>query len=264
MASLLESFWHFALPSNSIAICLIASGIAFWLGRVRLGRVLFLLGGLSLSTIVLFPVSALLFEPLESRFAANQLPDEIDGIVVLGGAVNPWITGNWGQPTLTEGAERMTEGVALAKRYPQAKFLFTGGHWGSNRGQLSEADVARAFFEQQGLSEPQAIFEDRATSTYQNAVYSYGLVEPKENEVWILVTSAAHMPRAVGAFRRVGWNVTPYPVDFRTTGATDVSWPPEVGRAISDFDYVVREWMAIVAYWLLGQSDELMPGPEAP
>lgn len=264
MAGLLEVFWHFALPSNTIAILLIASGIAFWLGRIRLGRVLFSMGGLSLAAIVLFPLPALLFEPLEERFKANKLPDKVDGIIILGGAVNPWVTKQWGQPSITAAAERMTEGAALAKRYPKAKFLFSGGHWGSSQEQLSEADVARIFFEQQGLAASRTLYEDKATSTFENAVYTYELLEPLEDEVWVLVTSAAHMPRAVGAFRGAGWNVTPYPVDFRTTGVTRMSWPPVVGEAIYDFDYVVREWMSLVAYRLLGQSNELFPGPRDP
>lgn len=264
MASLLEVIWHFVLPSNAIALCLIASGVAFWLGRTRPGRVLFSIGGLSLVAIVLLPITPLLFEPLEQRFTANQLPDKVDGIIVLGGAVNPWITDHWKQPSLREQAERMTEGLALARSHPEAAFLFTGGRWGSSKKQLSEADVARAFFKQQGLPEARPIFEDRATSTFENAVYGFDLVDPKEGEVWVLVTSAAHMPRAVGAFRRAGWSVIPYPVDFRTTGVIRIGWPPAVGLAISDFDYVVREWMSLVAYWLLGQSDELLPGPETP
>lgn len=256
--------WPAFLPSNVIALCLIGSGVFFWIGWRRTGSTLILLGGGSLCAVALFPLSALLFEPLEARFTANQLPDQVDGIIVLGGAVNPWITKEWGQPSLSAGAERMTECVALAKRYPLAKLVFTGGHWGKSEDQLSEANVASAFLKQQGIPESRLILEDRATSTYQNAVYSHALVEPKEGEIWVLVTSAAHMPRAVGAFRHAGWSIVAYPVDFRTTGWKGITWPPAVGQSLHDFDYVVREWMSLAAYWLLDQSGELLPGPRAP
>jgi len=264
MAGLLEVFWHFALPSNTVAILLITSGIAFWLRRMRLARVLFATGGLYLTAIILFPLPIILYEPLEQRFKANKIPDNVNGIIVLGGAVNPWATEQWSQPSITAAAERMTEGVALAKRYPKAKFLFTGGRWGGSQEGLSEADVARMFFEQQGLANTRTLYEDKATSTFENAVYSYELIEPRDDEVWVLVTSAAHMPRAVGAFRTAGWNVMPYPVDFRTTGVIRMPWPPAVGEALYNFDCVVREWMSLIAYRLLGQSNELLPGPQKP
>lgn len=75
-------------------------------------------------------------------------------------------------------------------------------------------------------------------------------------------TSAYHMPRAVGVFRKAGFAVEPYPVDWRTRGAQDELRPfASVGDGLRRVDTAVREWVGLAVYWLTGRSSELFPGP---
>ena len=65
-------------------------------------------------------------------------------------------------------------------------------------------------FERLGLEEGRVIYEDRSRNTTENAEFSRDIARPRPEETWLLITSAFHMPRAVGCFRRVGWNVVPF------------------------------------------------------
>jgi uncharacterized SAM-binding protein YcdF (DUF218 family) len=104
--------------------------------------------------------------------------------------------------------------------------------------------------------------EGRARNTIENAIYAKQLARPKLGERWLLVTSAYHLPRAVGAFRKVGFPVEAYPVDWRTRGVRDLLRPFwSVGDGLRRVDTAVREWVGLAAYWMTGRSSELFPGP---
>lgn len=257
MSYLVEVAWAIFLPSNTLIACLLLSAVLFWIGAINWARVLFTASAAAILAITFLPITPLLNAPLETRFKTPELPENINGIVVLGGAVNPPLTELWGQPSLSHGAERMTESVALARHYPEAKLLFTGGPW--SKGEISEAEVARLFFTQQGIPESRLILESEASSTHENAIFTRKLIEPGDSETWILVTSASHMPRAVGAFRKQGWQILPYPVDFESREVGGLTWPPHVGKALADFDFVVREWTALIWYRLADRTDNLLP-----
>jgi uncharacterized SAM-binding protein YcdF (DUF218 family) len=87
-------------------------------------------------------------------------------------------------------------------------------------------------------------------------------VKPTKGERWLLVASAMHMPLAVGVFRKAGFPVIAYPVDFRTSGDF---WRPRVpertGEAIGTVDLATHEWLELLAYRLTGQTDSLFPAP---
>jgi len=76
------------------------------------------------------------------------------------------------------------------------------------------------------------------------------------------VTSAYHMPRSIGAFRRVGFAVEAYPVDYRTRGIEDLARPfPSLGEGLRRGDIAMREWIGLLMYRLAGRTNELFPGP---
>ncbi len=85
---------------------------------------------------------------------------------------------------------------------------------------------------------------------------------PRPGLRYLLVTSAYHMPRSVGVFRKAGLDVAAWPVDFRSRGPQDL-WrffdkPSEGLRRV---DIIVREWLGLFTYWLGGSTSELYPGP---
>jgi uncharacterized SAM-binding protein YcdF (DUF218 family) len=227
----------------------------------RIGRVLITLGALGLFALMILPVQQWLLMPLEDRFVRPLPPDHVDGIIVLGGAVDPVISTERGIPSLNAAAERMTEFVALSRRYPAARLLFTGGIGTVMPDVEPEAVAARELFSELGLPPERVIYEDRSRTTYENAVFSRELAQPRPGETWLLVTSAAHMPRSVGVFRHVGWTVIPWPTSYKTVHAVLPSITEPFSGRMGELDTAVHEWVGLVAYRLTGKSDDLFPAP---
>jgi uncharacterized SAM-binding protein YcdF (DUF218 family) len=253
--------WFFASPLHLLLLGLILGLI--YAPRKKFGRPLALASTIALALVALSPISALLLRPLEDRFPRQpQAMEPPKGIIVLGGAVDERIANTRGQTSLNDAAERMTEAVALSRLYPQAKLVFSGGTSALVHTEVREAQVARKLWSELGVPEDHMIFEDESRNTWENAEYTQMLVHPGHDERWLLITSAFHMPRAMGIFRALGMNPVAYPVDFRTYGTWEDLRPPgDSTLAIRNFDIALREWLGLVAYRLSGKSDALFPGP---
>ena len=236
-----------------IVIGLVLADILRW----RWGRPIAWLGVLGFVAIAALPIDDWLARPLEDRFPPlTQLPDHVDGVIVLGGAIDPVLSDRHGRPALDEAGERMTEFVRLAHRYPDAKLIFTGGS-AALLGGPPEADAAKQLFADLGLDTAHIMFERRSRDTYENALYSRSLADPRPGEVWILVTSATHMPRAVGIFRHQGWPVVADPVGYKTAG-----WRAGgLSRSLRSIEAALHEWLGLAAYWAQGRTDSLFPAP---
>lgn len=184
------------------------------------------------------------------------------GIIVLGGSVNADLSASRDRVALENAAARLTSGVALALRYPKAQLVFTGGSSDIGAGGRDEAGTVHQLWSSLGVPEARMTFEDRSRNTFENAIFTRDLVAPKPGETWLLVTSAAHMPRAVGIFRRAGFPVVPYPVDYQTFG--DIrDWYPkaDILRSLHRISIAGHEWIGLAAYWLTGKTDALFPAP---
>ncbi|HEU0082857.1 MAG TPA: YdcF family protein [Bradyrhizobium sp.] len=209
------------------------------------------------------PLGSLLLVPLEQRFppwdAARGAPD---GIVVLGGAIDPELSAARGVPAFRGSVDRLLATAALAHRYPQARIIYSGGSANLFADDAAkEADVAVTVFESLGIAKQRLTMERRSRNTEENAAFSKALASPKPGERWLLVTSAWHMPRSVGAFRRAGFAVEPYPVDWRT-GNGDLPAPSMLASdGLQHIDIAIREWIGLAAYRISGKTSELVPGP---
>jgi uncharacterized SAM-binding protein YcdF (DUF218 family) len=250
----------FAVPSD-IAAALAAFGVVLLFTRFRLtGRALATLGVALLLVAGLTPLGNALMLPLEQRFppwdASRGAPT---GIIVLGGA----ISATCGAPSLNESAERITATVALARQYPQARIVYSGGNASLVLAGGVESDYAIELFESLGIARSRIVAERQSRNTIENAEFSKELIQPKPGERWLLVTSASHMPRAIGAFRRAGFPVEAYPVDWRTRGPIDLVLPfDSVTAGLSRTDTAAHEWIGLVAYWMTGRISELFPAPQ--
>jgi uncharacterized SAM-binding protein YcdF (DUF218 family) len=216
-----------------------------------------------LAVLGLSPIGNALIAPLEGRFppwdASGGAPT---GIVVLGGAITPDVSIAHPQVALNEAAERLTAAAALARRYPEARIIYSGGSGALVYDGGSEAPLALALFASLGLAGERVALEDRSRNTVENALFSKAIAQPKPGERWLLVTSAYHMPRAVGAFHKAGFAVEAYPVDWRTRGMEDALRPfATVGDGLRRTDTAVHEWVGLFAYWLSGKTSELLPAP---
>jgi uncharacterized SAM-binding protein YcdF (DUF218 family) len=259
--TLSKIFWLLASPLHLLLICVILGLLLA--PRWRHGRALALASAACLALIAFSPIGALLLRPLEDRFPRrSEIMAPPKGIIVLGGGVDERIAAARGQAALNEAAERMTEAVALARLYPQALLVFSGGSAALVDSSAREADVARQLWRELGVPESRMIFEDRSRNTFENAAFTRRLVDPKPGEDWLLVTSAYHMPRAIGIFRALGMNPIAFPVDYRTLGSNADFLPPADGSlAIRNFEAAAREWLGLLVYRLTGKTDALLPGP---
>ena len=246
--------WLVLQPSNLLLLGLLIAVLLNW-RRLTLGLLALLV------IVVILPVGLWLQRPLEDRFARPaELPADIAGIIVLGGAQDQAITETRDALALNDAAERMVEGLAMAYRYPEARLVFSGGSGRLFPGDARESAVNERFIEMMELPPARVVLEDRSRNTWENARYPRELVEPAAGETWLLVTSARHMPRSVGIFRRIGWPVVPWPVDYRT-GDDGPMLQTEVSDRLTQLDDAAREWLGLLAYRLMSRTDALFPAP---
>jgi uncharacterized SAM-binding protein YcdF (DUF218 family) len=250
----------FALVSPTALILLALVGAWWWQRRrPRLSRGLVGACVLFLLALASLPLVHWLAAPLEHRFPQPRQLQKVDGIIVLGGALDTEGTLDLQQPSLNGAAERMTAGVALSRQYPQARLLFSGGSGLLHPSRYNESQVARALFESLGVDPARALYEDQSRNTWENAVYSKKIADPKPGETWLLVTSAWHMPRAVGCFRQAGWKVVAYPVDY--VGNVTQFGGFSVAQELLNFGEVEKEWIGLLAYHFMHRTDTLFPAP---
>jgi uncharacterized SAM-binding protein YcdF (DUF218 family) len=250
------------VPSNLLVTVVIA-GIALLATRFRaVGRRLLVAAALVTAAIWLLRVGALLTVPLEARFPPwSPAQGAPTGVIVLGGVINERVSVAHGQIALDASAERLTSAVVLARQYPDARIVFSGGN-ARLIGGRPEGPFALRFLEQLGVAHDRITIEPQSRNTAENAVYCKRLIAPRPGERWLLITSAMHMPRAVGAFRQVGFAVEPYPVDYQSTGRVNLlSLPGSALGALAATDAAAHEWLGLLAYWITGRIPVLLPGP---
>lgn len=234
-----------------LLILLALALLAAWRGRMRATRALLTAGFLALLALTVFPLGTPLLAALERQYPPNPpLPDHVDGIIVLGGAEDTGAFTRWGVPGMNAGGERMTAGVELARRYPQAKLIFTGGTASLiySDAHTIPSRMTKALWLALGVPEAQIVLEDRSRNTAENAIFTRDLIQPQPGQVWLLVTSAWHMPRSMETFQRNGWTgLVPWPVDFRSAGQTfRMEW--RLDDHLQEADVALKEYLGLLAY----------------
>jgi uncharacterized SAM-binding protein YcdF (DUF218 family) len=246
------------LPTALMVECAV---LGLLLSRWPIGRALLIVAIVAMTTCLLLPINSWAIQPLEDRFpAVTAPPEKVDGIVVLGGAIDDLTSRDRGTPTLTAAANRLTTFVVLAQRYPRAKLVFTGGSGAIEQGVSNEAEYARILLEQLGLPADRVVFEDASRTTWENAVNTYALVKPQPTESWILLTSASHMPRAVGVFRKVGWALLPWPVGYQSRDHIS-AYAQSLGAKLAMLDGATHEWLGLAIYYLQDRTSAFFPAP---
>ena len=261
--SLSKILGFFTVPSNAIAM-LCVLGLLLLATRFRKTGLRVLVTGVVLLLIAGFsPLGNLLLLPLTERFpawsAGGRPPD---GVIVLGGSIDPERSQARGSLEMDASAERIVTMLQLARRFPEARIVFSGGSANLIETPVPEAPVAGDLLEDFGTPRSRIVLESESRTTAENATFTRALVSPKPGERWLLVTSAFHMPRSIGAFRKAGFDVEAYPVDWRTRGWSESATPfTALSAGLARTDVAIHEWTGLIAYWATGRSSELFPGP---
>jgi uncharacterized SAM-binding protein YcdF (DUF218 family) len=265
---LAKAVWFLLQPSTLIALLIGYGAILIWTGWARWGRRFVSMGAILLLLAGLSPLGNALILPLEDRFPRADLdtPPPPTGFIILGGAEDRLVGTARNAVALNEAAERLVEAAILARRFPEAKIAFSGGDAGMFYHGGSEAEGAQSLLTALGVERDRLILEAKSRDTYENALFlkeelaREGEIGPAKR--WVLVTSAYHMPRAIGTFRAAGFDVDAWPVDYRTRGRVDLTRPfDKVSEGLRRVDVAAREWAGLLAYWLRGRSDALFPAP---
>ena len=253
----------FALPSNIVAALSVLGAVLLATKLHRAGLRILLAAVAAALLFGYSPLANLMLLPLSERFPAWKSDGRIpDGIIILGGAIDPDATVARNSLEMDSSAERIVTMLQLARTYPNARLVFSGGSGNLLQGSASEAPIAGRLLESFGVARDRVMLEGESRTTAENATLTRKIVQPKPGELWLLVTSAFHMPRSVGAFRQAGFDVEAYPVDWRTRGWVDAITPfDKLSAGLARSDVAVHEWTGLIAYWLTGRSSELFPGP---
>jgi len=208
------------------------------------------------------PIGHWLVQPLEERFIkTSPIPPDIDGIIVLGGSINVDMSYERNQIHLNNYGGRLLAFIDLAHNFKYATLLYTGGNSSLiNNGGKTEAEIARNVLRKTGIKTNRIIFEDQSRNTFENVIYSKKMINPQPNEKWLLITSAIHMPRSIGIFKKQKWNVIPHPVDFQTfPGEQTINKNIDIENNMRITKSAMKEWVGLIAYYLTDKTTSIFP-----
>lgn len=234
----------------------------FWLGvwwflalvmlpRFRRFATSMLWGGMLVLGLLGFSaVPDALLRSLEDHYKVPTLTQSnpYAGMIVLGGAMgSPGIFKAHGQVPLGDAAERMTLPIGLMRKFPNFELIFSGGEGRLMPTGTTEAEIAKVFYEEQGLDMKRVTLESKARNTRENARQVAALLGERCKQPWLLITSAWHMPRSMAEFEAIGCNVTAYPVDFRTGEETSWTEYSMVGSLMA-WKTALHEYLGMFVY----------------
>ncbi|WP_022667644.1 YdcF family protein [Desulfospira joergensenii] len=253
--------WMVISP-DILLVLMISTGFLLLLaGAVKKAKLILTLGVSAMLIITFVPVGEFILAPLENRFKTHpDLPERVDGIIMLGGSEKAYLAHFRNQAELSRAAERYLGFIRLIRQYPDAIHLFAGGSGSLSHGEYKDADVARMVFDDLGVDPAGILFESRSRNTHENGVFSKAAVNPRPNQNWILVTTSWHLPRAVGVFEKIGWKVIPYPVDHLTHPDKPPSLGPDFSGHLTILKMAMREWVGLIAYYITGRTSSILPG----
>jgi len=254
--------WAFLSPGNLLVFALFLGAVFLLFNNFRTAKKILVPTSLIAFVLMAYPVSDYLMQPLESRFSVpTEMPENIDGIIILGGGEDLKRSISWEIAELGMAGDRYIGTASLASEYPNVPVIFTGGS-GSLTLQNTDGEgaLARKILMTIGIDSERLIIESQSRNTYENFKYTKPLL-PNPKGRYLLVTSAFHMPRAVGIAIMQGVNVIPYPVDYRTNSDELRLFDFDLFDHLKALEPAWREWIGLTVYYLTGKTDHWFPKP---
>lgn len=253
--------WALLAPANLLVLFLLLSflvGVPMWLRLLMRGFSVFMM-----SLALLFPLGEWAILPLETCLAERNPPMQVDGVIVLGGALDAEISEKRKSPSFTNAAERLTALMYLIKNHPQAQFIYTGGSGSLVYRDFREADYAKRFLTDLGVNVERVIFETESRNTYENMLKTKDVFSKIKGQNWLLVTSASHMPRAYATFDMAAddsnTHFFPHMVDFKTAGAFRFHINPDLAQNLALLNIAAKEYLGLAYAHLRGQTKHFLP-----
>jgi len=159
--------------------------------------------------------------------------------------------------TFKESSDRIVQAMRLYKLGKVKKILLNGGSGSISEPELREAIFIQHFLLENGIQKKDILIEPDSKNTHENAVQAKGILEQNFPEGrYLLITSGYHMPRAMGCFKKLGVEFTPYPVDHfsgKRKFVFDHLFIPNAGAMIV-WQGFLREVFGFVVYKVVGYS----------
>ncbi len=198
----------------------------------------------------LAPVANVVQRLAEAGAVRTFRPDVVyDAAIVLSGQVDANASRESGETELEDAVDRVLRGLELWRAGRVHHLLLAGGP--AAPGEPSEAERLREKLVAWGVPATAIVVDPRSRNTHENAIESARLVAAHGFRSLLLVTSAAHVPRALGSFRAVGLTPDVLPVDRRA--GRGGSWVPRAS-ALAQSTAALRELAGRGAYRLAGYS----------
>ena len=250
--------WFLFNPINLIILFILIGFLLNLLNYIKISKYIYIFSFILFFITSVLPSGSYLNFLLEKNFHNMQYNfKNIDGILILSGATNPYLTNIHNQINLNSSAERLVESVILMKKFPKAKIVFSGGSGtiNINHSKFTHSYVANKFFVNMGINANRIIYEKKSRNTFENILFSKNIINPKNNEKWILITSAFHLKRSLAIAKKLKWNLIPYPVDFNKDKKFNLKFSSFFNflSNISEFNKSMHEWIGIFAYKLMGR-----------
>ena len=243
-----------------LAVAPVTWALALLAGAIVLrgrGRAPLLCGGGAFAVILLFslaPVTERLYRAAEASASSTFRPEATyDAAVVLGGIVEAGASRGSGEVELNDAADRVTRALELWRAGRVRVVLLSGGNVLPQPGEPSESERLAGKLLAWGMPAEAVVVEGRSGNTRENAIETARVVADRGYTSLLLVTSALHMPRALGCFRAVGITPDALPVDHRASDGRSDSWLPRA-EELSKATDVLRELAGRVAYRVLGYT----------
>lgn len=250
--------WEIFNPFNLVIFLFILGIILNFINYSIISKIFFSMSLLLILLIGFFPSGAYLIYLLEKDYTPiTSLPQEIDGILILGGATIPSLTQDHNQVALNGSAERITESINLMKKYPNTKIIFAGGSGSISLPKLSHSAVAKKLYNNLGLDTNNIFFDYESRNTFENILFAKKKFKNISNEKWIVVTSAMHLNRALNISEKMGLKFIPYPTDYKHPKKFIFKIEINLIDNFNQFQIASREWVGLIYYYLIGRTSKV-------
>ncbi len=250
--------WVILNPFNIFIFFIVLTTILYLFKFKKMSIIIFLTNSFFILVICFLPIGNYLIHLIEKEYHSNiNIPNKIDGIIILGGATNPLMFKEYKQISVNGSAERLIESVYVIKKFKDSKVIFSGGSGVVSRTDLAHSHVAKSFFKKMGFEDDRIIFEGNSRNTYENILFSKEIANPKINENWLLITSASHMKRALLIGSKHNWNFIPYPVDFKTKKKFKFTPNLSLLSNLNSFQEGSHEWLGLISYYFMNRTNSI-------